>query len=98
VLTDKISGVPVSIIKTPFIEKIGTKANALSRWLLRTNKTKHWMRTFYTLQSIWKLKKAAMQGMNYRDYFQAGKSVTNIHEIISAQDIIKQLTSGKGQI
>ncbi len=93
VLTDKISGVPVSIIKTPFIEKIGTKANALSRWLLRTNKTKHWMRTFYTLQSIWKLKKAAMQGMNYRDYFQAGKSVANIHEIITANEIIGNITS-----
>jgi len=93
VLTDKISGVPVSIIKTPFIDKIGTKANALSRWLLRTNRTKHWMRTFYTLQSIWKLKKAAMQGMNYRDYFQAGKSVANIHEIITAKDIIENITS-----
>jgi nitronate monooxygenase len=93
VLTDKISGVPVSIIKTPFIEQIGTKANALSRWLLRTNRTKHWMRTYYTLQSIWKLKKAAMQGMNYRDYFQAGKSVANIHEIITANEIIGNITS-----
>lgn len=93
VLTDKISGVPVSIIKTAFIERIGTKANALSRWLLRTNRTKHWMRTFYTLQSIWKLKKAAMQGMNYKDYFQAGKSVASIHEIISAKAIVEKITS-----
>jgi len=92
VLTDKISGVPVSIIKTPFIEKIGTKASALSRWLLKTNRTKHWMRTFYTLQSIWKLKKAAMQGMNYRDYFQAGKSVAGIHKIVSAKEIVEQIT------
>ena len=93
VLTDKISGVPVSIIRTPYIEKIGTRANALSRWLLRSNRTKHWMRTFYTLQSIWKLKKAAMQGMSYRDYFQAGKSVAGIHEIISVKEIIEQIIS-----
>ena len=93
ILTDKISGVPVSIIKTPFIERIGTKANALSRWLLRTNRTKHWMRTFYTLQSIWKLKKAAMQGMNYKDYFQAGKSVVSIHKIITTKEIVEQITS-----
>ena len=93
VLTDKISGVPVSIIKTPFIEKMGTKANALSRWLLRTNRTKHWMRTFYTLQSIWKLKKAAMQGMNYKDYFQAGKSVASIHKIMTTKEIVEQITS-----
>ncbi len=95
VLTDKISGVPVSIIKTAFIERIGTKANALSRWLLRTNRTKHWMRTYYTLQSIWKLKKAAMQGMNYKDYFQAGKSVANIHEIISAKAIVEKITASE---
>jgi len=93
VLTDKISGVPVSIIKTPLIEKIGTKANALSRWLLKNNRTKHWMRTFYTLQSIWKLKKAAMQGMNYKDYFQAGKRVDGNHKIISVKEIIEQITS-----
>jgi len=95
VLTDKISGVPVSIIKTPFIEKIGTRANVLSRWLLRSNRTKHWMRSFYTLQSIWKLKKAAMQGMNYKDYFQAGKSVSSIHKIITVKEIIEQITSTK---
>ena len=95
VLTDKISGVPVSIIKTPFIEKIGTRANALSRWLLRSNRSKHWMRSFYTLQSIWKLKKAAMQGMNYKDYFQAGKSVSGIHNIITVNEIIEQITTTK---
>jgi len=95
VLTDKISGVPVSIIRTPFIEKTGTRANVLSRWLLRSNRTKHWMRSFYTLQSIWKLKKAAMQGMNYKDYFQAGKSVFSIHKIITVKEIIEQITLTK---
>ena len=95
VLTDKISGVPVSIIRTPFIDKTGTRANVLSRWLLRSNRTKHWMRSFYTLQSIWKLKKAAMQGMNYKDYFQAGKSVSSIHKIITVKEIIEQITSTK---
>ena len=93
VLTDKITGVPVSIIRTPFIEKTGTRASAFSRWLLRSNRTKHWMRSFYTLQSIWKLKKAAMQGMNYKDYFQAGKSVSSIHKIITVKKIIEQITT-----
>ncbi|MEE9343644.1 MAG: nitronate monooxygenase, partial [Gammaproteobacteria bacterium] len=51
VLTEKISGVPVSIINTPYIERIGTKAGPLAKWMLRGRKTKHWMRTIYTLQS-----------------------------------------------
>ena len=53
----------------------------------------HWIKTFYTLQSIWKLKKAAMQSMNYKDYFQAEKSVAGIHEVISAKEIIEQIIS-----
>lgn len=90
VLTEKISGVPVSIIKTPYIEKIGTKAGPLARWMLRGNKTKHWMRSIYTLQSVWKLKNAAMQGMDYKDYFQAGKSVSGIHTVKSAGEIVTE--------
>jgi len=34
-----------------------------------------------------------MQGMSYRDYFQAGKSVVGIHEIISVKEIIEQIIS-----
>lgn len=93
VLTDKISGVPVSVIETEYIKKIGTKANALARFLLKHRKTKHYMRMFYTLQSIWKLKKASIEGGSYKDYWQAGKSVDGCNEILSAQDVIRQLVS-----
>ncbi|GMQ88408.1 MAG: nitronate monooxygenase [Gammaproteobacteria bacterium] len=88
VLTEKISGIPVSVIRTPYVEHIGTRAGALARWMLRGHKTKHWMRTFYTLQSIWKLKHASVQGAHYRDYFQAGKSVSGITEVRPAADIV----------
>lgn len=88
VLSDKISGVPVSIIRTPYIEKVGTQAGPLARWLLRGHKTKHWMRAFYSLQSIWKLKRASMQGLSYRDIFQAGKSVAGIQSVQSVAEIV----------
>ncbi len=92
VLTEKISGVPVSVINTPYIQSIGTKAGPLSRRLLHGRKSKHWMRMFYTLQSIWKLKRASLKGTGYKDYFQAGKSVEGVHEILSAKEIIRELT------
>jgi nitronate monooxygenase len=88
VLTDKISGVPVSVIKTRYIEKIGTKAGPIARMLLRGRKTKHWMRLFYTLQSIWQLKKASLEGGSYKDYFQAGKSVDGIEKIDTVANIL----------
>ena len=93
VLTEKISGVPVAIIKTPYIERIGTKAGPIAKWMLKGRKTKHWMRTIYTLQSLWTLKRASLQGMNYKDFFQAGKSVEGISSIKSVAEIIKEFTN-----
>jgi nitronate monooxygenase len=88
VLTDKISGVPVSIIKTPYIEKIGIKAGWLARRMLRGRKTKHWMRMFYTIQSLVQLKRASLQGASYKDYWQAGKSVDGIEAILPVKDVM----------
>jgi nitronate monooxygenase len=56
--------------------------------MLRGRTTKHWMRALYSLQSIWKLKHASIQGAGYKDYFQAGKSVSGIREIQSAAAIV----------
>lgn len=94
VWTEKISGVPVAVIRTPYIDKIGTQAGFIAKWLLQGRKTKHWMRLFYTLQSIIQLKKASLQGANYKDYWQAGKSVEHIDSILSAREVIERMVSG----
>jgi nitronate monooxygenase len=78
VLTERITGVPVSIIRTPCIERAGTDAGPIAKWLLRRPETKHWMRTFYALQSVRRLKQTAVQGVDYRSCYQAGKSVEDI--------------------
>ena len=90
VLTDKISGVPVSVIRTPYIERIGTRAGPLAKRLLRNPKTKHWMRMIYTLQSLWSLKRASLRGLSYKDFFQAGKSVEGITDIRPAGEIVAE--------
>ncbi len=90
VLTEKISGVPVAIIKTPYIESIGTKAGPVARWLLKHRKGKHIMRSIYTLQSIYKLKKASVAGSGYKDYWQAGKSAGDIARIEPVADIVNR--------
>jgi nitronate monooxygenase len=90
VLTEKLSGVPVSVINSPFIERIGTKAGWLAKRLLKHRKAKHWMRTLYTVRSIFQLKKANQRGLSYKDYFQAGKSVEGVKVIESAKDVISR--------
>lgn len=93
VLTDKISGVPVSVIKTPYVERVGIKAGPIARWLLRGKKTKHWMRMFYTLRAIRSLKHASLQGTNYKDYFQAGKSVASIDSVKPVNTIVNEFAA-----
>ena len=88
VLTDKISGVPVAVIRTPYVERVGTRANPVMRRLLRHPRTKHYARMFYSIKSIWQLKRASLQGMSYKDYFQAGKSVETIEGVESAADVV----------
>ena len=88
VLSQRITGVPVAVINTPSVQRMGVRANPLARMLLANSRSKHLMRLFYTLQSMVKLKKAAKSGNSYRDYFQAGKSVENIDELLTAEGII----------
>lgn len=90
VLTDKISGVPVSIIKTPHIEKTGTEAGPIAKRLLKNARTKPYMRLAYALKSAWQLRRASLEGLSYKDYFQAGKSVEGIHEIEPAGEIVRR--------
>jgi len=90
VLTERLTGVPVAVIRTPHIEKMGTKAGPLGRFMLRGRKTKHWMRLIYSLQSVWKLKRSVTGSFSYKDYLQAGKSVAGIHEIEPAGEIVRR--------
>ncbi len=97
VLTERITGVPVAVIRTPYIEKTGTKAGPLARLMLRGRKTKHWMRTIYALQSLWKLKRSSLRAFSYRDYLQAGKSVAGIQAVEPAGEIVRRFAAAARQ-
>ncbi len=93
VLTEKISGVPVSVISTPYIERMGTKAGWFAKRMLKGRKTKHWMRMFYSVMSAIKLKKSNLKGGNYKDFWQAGKSVEGIDSVVSVAEVIEELVT-----
>ncbi|MES1244133.1 MAG: nitronate monooxygenase [Acidobacteriota bacterium] len=90
VLTERLTGVPVSVIRTPYIEKLGTKAGPFGRWMLKGRKTKHWMRMIYSLQSLWRLKRSSLRSFSYKDYLQAGRSVEGIEEILSVAEVVRR--------
>lgn len=89
VLSERVSGTPVSLINTAYIKRLGLKANKFEHWLINGKKTKYIMRTFYMLRSLWSLKKAVLDKEGKQEYWQAGKSVKGIDAIISVNDIIE---------
>jgi len=93
VWSERITGVPVAVINTPYIQRMGLTAGPLARRLLRGRKTKHWMRTFYALKSIWQLKRAALDESGDKDYWQAGKSVASIDRIEPAGEIVRRFAA-----
>ena len=93
VLTERITGVPVSVIETPYIERVGTRAGPIARWMLKGRWRKRLMRTLYALWSGWKLKQSSYDESGEKDFWQAGKSVAGIHEIKPVAEIIQELVA-----
>jgi nitronate monooxygenase len=93
VLTERLTGVPVAVIRNAYVERLGTKAGPLARWLLKGRKTKHWMRTWYALSSVRRLKKSLLAADTSTEYWQAGKSVAGIREIRPAGEIVREFAT-----
>ncbi len=92
VLTERLTGVPVAVIRNAFVERLGTRAGPFARWMLRGRKTKHWMRTWYALSSLRRLKHS-LNAKESTDYWQAGRSVAGIHEIRPAAQIVREFAA-----
>jgi len=92
VVTERISGMPLSVIRTERTDKAGTRVGPVAKWLLKGKRTKKWMRVYYYLRSAGKMKNASLKGGGYKDYFVAGKSVEGINSIEPAAEIVRQFT------
>jgi nitronate monooxygenase len=91
VLTERLTGVPVAVIATPAVRRLGTKAGPFARAMLRGRRTKHWMRTIYALRSLWSLKRGLMRDDPGRDAWQAGRSVAGVDRVEPAGAIVRRL-------
>jgi len=90
VLTERVTGVPLAVINTPYVQRIGTRAGPVARRLLMGRRTKHLMRAWYAVRSAMRLKRASLHGNSSRDYWQAGKSVDGISAIEPAGAIVER--------
>jgi len=89
VLTERLTGVPVAVIDTPYIRRIGLRAGPIARLLLRGRTTKRWMRSLYAVRSLLSLKRSNSRGDVARDHWQAGRSVASIDSIVPVADVVR---------
>jgi nitronate monooxygenase len=92
VLTDRLTGVPVAVLNTPYVQQLGLHSGPIARWLLRHSRTKHWMRSWYAVRAAMRLKKSLHQDAP-KDYWQAGKSVAGIEGILSAGEVVARFAA-----
>ena len=97
VLSERISGVPVAVIRTPRVDRMGLHAGPFARWMLRGRRRKRWMRIWYALRSIRQLKLASLDPKGGDEYWQAGKSVAGITTVEPAGEIVRQFESALGR-
>ncbi len=90
VMTTKLSGTPCTVIKTPYVEKVGTKQNWLERVLNKNKRLKKWMKAFTFLRGMKSLQKAAFS-TTYKTVWCAGPSIEHVKEVRPLVDIVKQI-------
>lgn len=93
VLTERLTGVPVAVIRNAYVERLGTRAGPFARWMLRGRRRKHWMRTLYTLNSLRRLRQSLSSEDTRADYWQAGRSVGGIHATLPAAQIVRSFAA-----
>lgn len=97
VLTERLTGVPLAVIKTPFVERLGTRVGPVARWMFRGRRTKKWIRAFYAVRSARALKRSLHSPDTSHDYWQAGRSVDGITSIERASDILHAFARARAE-
>jgi nitronate monooxygenase len=94
VFSTKLSGTPCTVIKTPYVEKIGVHQNWLERFLNKNKRLKKWLKMFTFYKGMNLLKKAAFEA-TYKTVWCAGPSIKHVHSIRPIKTIIQELVSNE---
>ncbi len=97
VMTNKLSGSPLTVINTPYVKKLGTKANLLE-WILNHNKTlKKYAKMLIAFRGMKAVEKAAFSA-TYKTVWCAGPAIEYVNSIRPVQDIVQTLTREFDQV
>ena len=93
VMTTKLSGTPCTVIRTPYVEKIGTTQNWLERVLNKNKRLKKWVKALTFLRGMKQLRNAAF-GATYKTLWCAGPSIEHVKSIRPIAEIVADLKTG----
>jgi nitronate monooxygenase len=92
VMTERISGTPCTVINTPYVQKIGTKATWLEKLLNKNKKLKKWVKMIRFSIGMKATENAAFKA-TYRTVWVAGPSIEHTHAILPVKAIVSNLIS-----
>lgn len=90
VMTERISGTPCTVIKTPYVEKIGTKNSWIESVLNKNKKLKKWVKMIRFTIGMKAVANAANKA-TYKTVWVAGPSIEFTKAILPVKAIIKKL-------
>ena len=92
VRTTKLSGSALTVINTPYVQQLGTKANWLE-WLMHNNRwIKKYIKMIIAFRGMKAVEKAAF-GATYKSVWCAGPAIEYVKAIQPMEKIIRRLTS-----
>jgi nitronate monooxygenase len=90
VRTTKLSGSPLTVINTPYVRKLGTKANILE-WILNNNKTlKKYAKMLIAIRGMKAVENAAF-GATYKTVWCAGPAIEHVKKVAPIKEILLDL-------
>jgi nitronate monooxygenase len=92
VLTTKLSGSHLTVINTPYVQQIGTKAGWLEGLMLRNKTLKKWAKMFVAFRGMKAVENAALKA-TYKTVWCAGPSIEHVTAIKPMKEIIETLVS-----
>jgi nitronate monooxygenase len=94
IVTKKISGTPCTVIKTPYMEKLGTDETIIEKILNKNKTIKKYLKMLIYKRGMSWLDKAAF-GASYKSIWCAGPSIEFVKKISTVAEVVKQITEVK---
>ncbi|MFK7833799.1 MAG: NAD(P)H-dependent flavin oxidoreductase [Winogradskyella sp.] len=90
IMTERISGTPCTVINTPYVQKIGTKATWLENLLNKNKSLKKWVKMVRFSIGMKATENAAKKA-TYKTVWVAGPSIEHTKAILPVKTIVQKL-------